>query len=270
MHPTAVAARRAYVDAPTGQIHVYDTGGEGPPLVLLHQSPTSSMDFFGVYPALQAAGLRLIGIDGPALGLSDPPPRPTTMDDFADAVFAVLDHLEVSEADVVGHHTGAHVAVDVAVRQPGRFRKVALYGAPLLSAETLRAYWEQIVPREREGEMHKPVAGGQNLIDRYARLEALFGPTTAQHMLVSNLLAGPTMWYAHNAALTSDMAPAFARLTQPLLLITHEGEMLDEATRLAKTLKPEAQLVVLDLDGGVAMDGAPEAFAAALVAFLRD
>ncbi len=58
MHPTAVAARRRYVDAPSGQIHVYDTGGEGPPLVLLHQSPTSSIDFFGVFPALQASGLR--------------------------------------------------------------------------------------------------------------------------------------------------------------------------------------------------------------------
>lgn len=118
--------------------------------------------------------------------------------------------------------------------------------------------------------MHRPVAGGQNLIDRFARLEAIFGPTTAQHMLLSNLLAGPTMWYAHNAALTTDMGPAFARLTQPLLLITHEGEILDEATRLGKTLKPEAELAVLDLKGGVAMDGAPDAFAAVLIAFLRD
>ena len=270
MHPTALAARRAYVDTPNGQVHVYDTGGEGRPLVLLHQSPTSSVDFAAVFPLLKTAGLRLIAIDGPGLGLSDPPPRPTTMDDFADAVIAVLDDLKVSEADVVGHHTGAHVAVDVAVRQPGRFRKVALYGAPLLSAETRQAYWDQIVPREQEGEMHKPIPGGRNLVDRFERLEALFGPTTAQHMLVSNLLAGRTLWYAHNAALTTDMGPAFARLTQPLLLITHEGEMLDEATRLGKTLKPHAELVVLDLDGGVAMDSAPDAFAAAVIAFLRD
>jgi pimeloyl-ACP methyl ester carboxylesterase len=270
MHPTAVAARRAYVDTPNGQIHFYDTGGESRPLVLLHQSPTSSIDFFGVFPMLRAAGLRLIAVDGPGLGLSDAPRRPTTIDDFIDAVFAVLDHLKVTEADVLGHHTGAHVAVEAAVRQPGRFRQVILYGAPLLSAETRRAYWEQIVPREQEGVMHKPVAGGQNLVDRYARLEGLFGPTTAQHMLVSNLLAGPTMWYAHNAALTTDMAPAFARLAQPLLLITHKGEMLDEATRSGKVLKPHAQLVVLDLDGGVAMDSAPEAFAAAVVAFLHD
>lgn len=270
MHPTAVAARRAYVDTPNGQIHVYDTGGEGRPLVLLHQSPTCSIDFFGVFPFLQAAGLRLIAIDGPGMGLSDPPPRPTTVEDFIDAVFAVLNHLKVKQVDVLGHHTGALVAVEAAVREPARFHKVALYGAPLLSAETSQAYWNEIVPREREGVMHKPVPGGQNLIDRFARLESLFGHKTAQHMLVSNLLAGPTMWYAHNAALTFDMGPSFKRLTQPLLLITHKGEMLDEATRAGKAIKPDAQLAVLDLDGGVAMDMAPEALAAALIAFLRE
>jgi haloalkane dehalogenase len=270
MHPTALAARRAYVDTPNGQVHFYDTGGEGRPLVLLHQSPTSSVDFFGVFPMLRAAGLRLIAIDAPGMGLSDPPPRPTTVDDFVGAVFAVLDHLDAPEVDVLGHHTGALVAVEAAAREPRRFHKLALYGAPLLSAETSRAYWDEIVPREREGVMHKPVPGGQNLIDRFARLESLFGHKTAQHMLVSNLLAGPTMWYAHNAALTFDMAPSFERLTQPLLLITHKGEMLDEATRRGKTLKPHAELVVLDLDGGVAMDMAPEALAAAVVGFLRD
>jgi pimeloyl-ACP methyl ester carboxylesterase len=270
MHPTSVDARRRYVDGPTGQIHCYDTGGEGRPLVLLHQSPTSSIDFFGVFPALQAAGFRLIAIDAPGLGLSDAPTRPTTIDDFVEGVFAVLDHLEVFEADVLGHHTGALIAVEAAVRQPERFRKVALYGAPLLPAEVRRALWQEIVPREREGVMHKPVPGGQNLVDRYARLEALFGPTTAQHMLISNLMAGPKMWYAHNAALTADMAPAFDALAQPVLLITHPGEMLDAATRAAAAIKPESRLAVLDIDGGVAMDAAPEMFAAILIEFFRD
>jgi pimeloyl-ACP methyl ester carboxylesterase len=270
MHPTSVAARRRYIDGPNGQIHCYDTQGEGRPLVLLHQAPTSSIDFFGVFPALQDAGFRLIAIDGPGLGLSDAPTRPTTIDDFVDAVFAVLDHLDVSDADVLGHHTGVIVAVEAAREQPDRFHKLALYGVPLLAAEARRSLWEEIVPREREGAMHEPAPGGQNLVDRYARLEALFGPKTAQHMLVSNLMAGPKMWYAHNAALTADMAPAFRALKQPVLLITHAGEMLDAATRAAASVKPEAQLAVLDIDFGVAMDAAPKQLAAVLMEFLRD
>lgn len=270
MYPTAVAARRAYVDTSNGQVHVYDTGGEGRPLVLLHQSPTSSVDFFGAFPALRTAGLRLIAIDAPGMGLSDAPPQPTEIGDFIDAVFAVLEHLGLHEVDLLGHHTGALVAAEVAVLAPTRIRKVAMYGAPLLPEAARRAFWEEIVPREKEGAMHKPVPGGKNLVDRFARLESLFGPVTAQHMLVSNLLAGPTMWYAHSAALTHDLEPAYLAMTQPILLITHKGEMLDEATRAAKALKPDAELVVLDLDGGVAMDAAPEAFAAAVVNFLRD
>jgi len=270
MYPTSVAARRRYIDGPNGQIHCYDTEGDGRPLVLLHQAPTSSIDFFGVFPALRAAGVRLIAIDGPGLGLSDAPMRPTTIDDFVHGVFAVLDHLDVSEADCLGHHTGALVAVLAAAEQPKRLRKLALYGVPLLSSEARRAFWEQIVPREREGVMHMPVPGGQNLVDRYARLEALFGPKTAQHMLMSNLMAGPKMWYAHNAALTADMTPAYQALTQPVLLITHRGEMLDAATREAKAMKPEAELAVLDVEGGVAMDSAPDAFATAVLDFILD
>ena len=269
MYPTAVAARRSYVDAPTGQVHVYDTGGEGTPLLLFHQSPTSSIDFFGVFPALQAAGLRLIAIDAPGMGLSDAPDRPSHMDDFVDAAFAVMDALKIERADAVGHHTGAQIAIEAAAKAPSRFGKLILYGIALTTDAERQAFWDMIVPREREGAMHIPVAGGQNLKDRYARLEELFGPKTAQHMLMSNLMAGPKMWYAHNAALTSDVAPAYAAVDHPILLITHPGEMLDAQSRAAHALKPGSTLKVLDFGQGVAMDSAPEAFAAAIVEFLR-
>ena len=270
MYPTAVSARRAYVDTPTGQVHYYDTLGEGRPLVLLHQSPTSAMDFFGVFPALQAAGLRVMALDFPGMGMSDALSGPTTIDDFIAATIAVMDHAGVPQADIVGYHTGAHVGVDLAVAAPERVRKLALYGLSIMAPEARQALWDRIVPREQEGAMHKPVPGGQNLVERYALLEGMLGPKTAQHMLVSNLMAGPKMWYGHNAALSHDVTPSFEQVTQPILLITHDGEMLDGATRAAAAMKPGAKLVVLDVKGGMAMDSAPEAFAAAVVAFVND
>ena len=269
MYPTAVTARRSYVDAPTGQVHVYDTGGEGSPLLLFHQSPTSSIDFFGVFPALQAAGFRVIAIDAPGMGLSDALDRPTNMDDFVDAAFAVMDTLKIERADAVGFHTGAQIAVEAAARAPARFGKLVLYGIALTTDVERQAFWDMIVPHEQEGAMHIPVPGGQNLKDRYARLEERFGPKTAQHMLMSNLMAGPTMWYAHNAALTSDVAPAYAAVDHPILFITHPGEMLDAHSRAAHAMKPTSTLKVLDLCGGVAMDNAPEAFAGAIMEFLH-
>ena len=270
MFPTAIRALRAYVDTPNGQVHYYDTGGSGCPLLLLHQSPGSSVDYANAFPALRAAGLRLIAIDAPGMGLSDAPPHETRPEDFVAAVLAVLDHAGLEEVDVLGHHTGAQVAAEAAAQRPDRFRNVVLYGAPFLSEAQRKALWDQMVPREREGLVHRPVAGGANLFDQYARLEGHFGPVTAQHFLLSTLIAGPKGWYGHNCALQWDIAPALRVLRQPTLLLTHRDDFLRDATIAAKAFKPEAELVIMDIEGGVAMDAAPEALAAAVVKFLRD
>ena len=170
---------------------------------------------------------------------------------------------------MLGHHTGPQVAAEAAARHADRFRKVVLYGAPFLSEAQRKALWDQMVPREREGLVHT-VVGGANLFDQYARLEGHFGPVTAQHFLLSTLVAGPKGWYGHNCALQWDIAPALRGLRQPTLLLTHRDDFLREATIAAKAFKPGAELVIMDIKGGVAMDAAPEALAAAVLKFLRD
>jgi pimeloyl-ACP methyl ester carboxylesterase len=65
-------ARKGYADGPFGQVHCQWLG-DGVPLLLLHQSPSSSEMFAAVYPLLAASGIRAIGIDSPGFGQSDPP-----------------------------------------------------------------------------------------------------------------------------------------------------------------------------------------------------
>ena len=78
-------------------------------------------------------------------------------------------------------------------------------------------------------------------------------------MVISRLLAGPSLWYGHNAALSHDMAPALTADRHPLLLITHDGEMLDANTRAAHALRPDAEFVDLPARCAVAMDADPRA-----------
>jgi pimeloyl-ACP methyl ester carboxylesterase len=163
MHPTAPLATRRYINGPTGQIHVYDTGGEGPPLVLLHQAPTSSLDFAPTFPAFARAGQRLLAVDMPGFGMSDAPQEPASIDTYRDAALAVLDALGVARADLLGHHTGNKVAVELAVAHPGRVGKVILYGPTLSGEEDRKAMWDRLVPHEQEGRIHKPEPGGEHL-----------------------------------------------------------------------------------------------------------
>ncbi len=268
VHPSAPDLRRAYADGPCGQMHYYDAGGAGLPLVLLHQSPTSAIDFADTFAAFAAAGVRVIAPDLPGMGMSDAPPSPPTIESFAEAVFAVMDAAALGSAAILGHHTGAQVAAAMAVARPARVQRLILYGAPVMDAAELQEHWRRIVPPEREAGAFRAKAGGAHLSELFVRLEALFGIKVAQRMVISRLLAGPLLWYGHNAALTHDMAPNLAASRQPLLLVTHPGEMLDAHTRAAARLRPAAELATLPLRCPNAMDADPAAFVEAVVGFL--
>jgi pimeloyl-ACP methyl ester carboxylesterase len=273
MHPSAPRLKRAYADGPAGsavegQVHYYDAGGTGRPLLLLHQSPTSAIDFADAFPYFLAAGFRVIAPDMPGLGMSDAPREPPVIADFVSAALAVLDHAGVVRADIVGHHTGAQVAVGLADRAPERVGKLVLYGVPIMSPDALRAFWEMVVPAEKEDGVFRPQSGGGHLSDLFKRLEPLFGLEVANRMVISRLLAGPTLWYAHNAALSHDMTSAFLRIRHPVMLMTYPGEMLDANTHAAAALRPDAVLTILPISKGPAMDVDPEGFVSAVTGFL--
>ena len=93
---------RAYAQSSFGQVHFCDTGGSGAALLLLHQAPLSLRQFSAVYAPLADAGLRAIGVDLPGFGASDPAgggeEAPPTVEQYAEVVPAVLDHLGITRA----------------------------------------------------------------------------------------------------------------------------------------------------------------------------
>lgn len=270
MHPTAPKATRRYVPGPDGQIHVYDTGGDGIPLVMLHQAPTSSLDFAATFPAFARAGQRLLAMDMPGYGMSDAPEEPATIHTYAAAALAMMDGLGVEKAHFLGHHTGIKVSVELAVAHPERAAKLVLYGPSLSTLEDNKPMWDALVPHEQAGAIHKPVPGGQHLADQFKRSEGYAGHEVAQRTVVTNLMAGPKWWYGHNAALTHDMTDSFLALKAPVMLLTNPGEMMLQKTNAMAARKPEAKLVTLKTHGAMAMDTDPEEFVAAVMAFLRE
>jgi pimeloyl-ACP methyl ester carboxylesterase len=268
-HPTQPKLRRAYAEWAHGQIHYYDGGGAGIPLLLLHQSPASSSDWFSIIPFLTEAGIRVLAMDTPGMGLSDPLPFEPVIADYADAVPVVLDNAGVESAHLLGHHTGAQIAVEAAVRHAARVRSAALYGVPVMSPDEREDYWRRIVPREQEGAIHHPAPGGSNLTEHVQRIETMFGNVAAQRLLLSGLIAGPLWWHGHNAALRHDMVPGLLAAQQKLLLLSHPSEMLDANTQEALRLRPDASYVCLPTQGQIAMDDGPSALAEAVIAFVR-
>jgi pimeloyl-ACP methyl ester carboxylesterase len=121
------------IELPDGRLVTVDEVGDpaGPVVVLLHSAPGSRvLDPDPV--ATAAAGVRLLTIDRPGYGGSTAFPADVlpTLVGQADDVVAVLDHLSVAEAAVVGWSHGGRVAAAVAARHPDRVRAVAIVGTP--------------------------------------------------------------------------------------------------------------------------------------------
>ena len=103
---------RHYANTENGQIHYQDLGS-GDPIVLLHQTASSSVMYERAFPYLTESN-RVIAIDTPGFGMSDPPPGPEgVIQYYAQAVVAVLDDAKISKAHIVGFHTGATTAIEV-------------------------------------------------------------------------------------------------------------------------------------------------------------
>src|SRR5690606_4329178 len=107
--------------------------GDGEPIVLIHGF-ASNKEANWVQPGwvstLTAAGRRVIALDDRGHGRSgklyDPADYHTSR--MADDVRALLDHLGLERADIMGYSMGARITAFLALEQPGRVRSAILGG----------------------------------------------------------------------------------------------------------------------------------------------
>ncbi|WP_039798553.1 alpha/beta fold hydrolase [Nocardia araoensis] len=120
--------RFAYADTSFGQLH-YAEQGDGPVLLLLHQTPRSWDEFRELIPLL-AVDHRVIAMDMVGFGASAKLPAPQTIESFARGAWELLDALGVEHAAVLGHHTGAAVALEMAATDSERVAALLLSSCP--------------------------------------------------------------------------------------------------------------------------------------------
>ena len=96
----------AFVDAKDGtKLHVKDSGN-GRPVVLIHGWPLTGDMFEYQSLALLEAGYRVITYDRRGFGQSGHPANGYNYDTFADDLAAVLDKLDIKDANLVGFSMG--------------------------------------------------------------------------------------------------------------------------------------------------------------------
>ncbi|MCF5170274.1 alpha/beta fold hydrolase [Pseudomonas canadensis] len=126
--PAAVTGAKTGYAAVNGIKVYYTRTGHGSPVVLLHGGLSNS-DYWGNQVKALAAKHTVISIDSRGHGRSSRDDKPYGYDLMADDVVAVLDHLKIPRADIVGWSDGAIIGIDLALRHPDRIGKVFAFAA---------------------------------------------------------------------------------------------------------------------------------------------
>ena len=243
--------------------------GAGEPVVFLHGLGGSRTSW-----APQLAGLsdefRCIAWDMPGYGASAPV-APLTFAAIADAVARLLDTAAVERAHLVGESFGGMHALHTALRHPDRVDRLVLantspaFGLDGTDPDAWRAARlapldDGLTPADIAEQVLTSVAGPGLSADMLAMRVAGFARIPA-----AGLRAAVECLPAHN------VLDRLAEITSPALVIA--GGLDAEtpvayATALAEGL-PDAELVVLDGIGHLAVSEAPDTFNRLVRDFLR-
>lgn len=147
----------------TGRRVHYRRCGDGPPLLMVHQSPRSSAE----YDCLMRAWgqhFTCIAPDTPGFGQSDPLPGAPDITAFADALLETMDALGLGPCPAYGFHSGGIILVTALKRAACRFTCLAIGGYAIWTAEEMRIFGEQYLPEFR------PSAYGEHLTWLWSRM----------------------------------------------------------------------------------------------------
>jgi pimeloyl-ACP methyl ester carboxylesterase len=207
----------------------YEEHGSGDPLVLLHGGIGASEMFAPILDEL-AAGRRVIAVDLQGHGHTADIDRPLRPETLADDVAALIEHLGLERADVMGYSMGGMTALRTAIQHPERVRRLVLVSIPFRrdgSYPEVLAAMDAMGPELAEMIKQAPV------YEHYARVAPR-----------------PDDWTAHVAKTAEavkadfDWSADIPRLTVPVMLVYADAD----------SVRPDHMLEFWRLLGGGARD----------------
>lgn len=256
--------RYGYADTPEGQVH-FREAGSGPAVILLHETPLSGATYEWALPLL-APHVRAIAPDLPGYGSSPPPEAPLSIPEYAHRVGLILDALGLEHAAVVGGHTGAAVALQIATDLPDRVPSVIAMGTPLFTKEQGQA----MIERTDLG--YRASKDGKHLEAAWTYIARFLGDSSDEYYEVVTrafIQAGGRFDWAFKAIFTFDLYALLPKVPCPTLYLVTEGDFLRSKNEEAVSLTPRGEGKVLDLPRGELYARHPETFRDEVLTYWR-
>jgi len=116
--------------APVNGLNMYyEVHGSGDPVVLLHGAFMTITNNWTGWIGELSKTRKVIAVEMQGHGRTADIDREFSYENLADDVAALLDHLEIPSADLIGYSLGGGVAMQCAIRHPEKVRKVVSISA---------------------------------------------------------------------------------------------------------------------------------------------
>jgi len=256
--------KRAYTDIPEGQIH-YRFEGSGEKVLLLHPGVGSSDAFSKVIPFLSKKYCA-IALDFLGNGDSDPAPSVYEMVDHARSIISFMDSLGIKKASIVGHHTGAKVAAEIAINWPERVNKLVLSSI---------GYWQAAknIEKNEPADFTSRVEikpDGSHLMEWWRRAAIWGDPLDiSEATFLEYVKAGPRGEEIHWTARTFKTQLRLPLIKCTTLVLSGARGLFHSAAEEVQRLIPNSKLTIIE-NGPPRMERTmPKEFSEAILSFLN-
>jgi pimeloyl-ACP methyl ester carboxylesterase len=273
-----------YIETDRLRQHIV-TGGEGPPLLLLHGWPQTWYAWRLVMPAL-ARDFTVIAPDQRGCGLSGKPGDGYDTGTLAGDLAALMDALGHQRFAVFGHDTGMWIGYALAADHPGRVDRLAVAETPLpgvspspplfANAHLNNALWHFAFNR-LTAVNDQLVAGREEVYFgwQFATKAARPLPEYAVRHYIDTLAASPEALHASfgiyralDATIAQNQQRKTQQLSMPVLGIGGEKSLRDQVAATMKLAADDVQTLVIPGCGHHPPEETPEETLSALAAFL--
>lgn len=254
-----------------GVTMTYTDRGEGPVLLLLHGHAYDRSMWTRQVEVFASSGWRVIAPDLRGFGGSEVTEGIVYTEEFADDVAALLEHLAVDRAVVVGFSMSGQIAMELLHRHPGRVRA-------LVVNDTVPEAEDAAGRRRRHVAADAMLTGGMEAYGRnvlgkmVAESTVETRPEVAAEVLamLQNAPAKGAAAAMRGRAERRDFTELLRGARIPVLVVVGADDAFDGGAGLRMTeLAPGAELVVVDGAGHTPNLEQPAAFDDALENFLH-
>jgi pimeloyl-ACP methyl ester carboxylesterase len=217
----------------------------------LHLSPNSGQVFASLLPLLGADRLA-IAPDYPGYGMSDPIAGEQRIGDYAGAMLDVADDLGIEgPLDLIGYHTGAAVALEMARQRPERVGRILLVAVPVLTdAERAAGAALPPIPFDTDGDFAR---------EEWRRSWKWRGPGQDEASVFATFgekMRPGVRERGARAILAYDVAPVLAAADHRLMIVRVNDDLWVASAR-AREIRPDAKYLELADYGHGLFDAAP-------------